>query len=152
MSSAQNKGPPSPPPPSIIDQLLWFFVLPMTALFHLAFLWINSKDVVLNYGLFSLTLGQNWIIFNSFMYGACIVASGLYYILQQRDREISGLKKAIGDLTRDNQALQALKQKYKDTASKILMPYPLDQLVDKDLREFSNFNSQPGVMHCRTRE
>eukprot|EP00457_Paulinella_chromatophora_P020441 gb/GEZN01022475.1/.p1 GENE.gb/GEZN01022475.1/~~gb/GEZN01022475.1/.p1 ORF type:complete len:147 (+),score=24.50 gb/GEZN01022475.1/:59-499(+) len=140
--------PPSQKPPTFWENLLYFFCLPMVVLLHVVFLWLNHEDVTLHYGLFVTKLGFHFVMFNCFLYGGLIVAGALLWQQQQSFQEIEALKKEKRVLEGNIKNLMAQNAKYQDVTSKILVPYPLDKLVDKDLRDFAAANSVPGALHA----
>ncbi len=113
--------------------------------FHLVFLLLNFSPIQLNLGLFSIDSTVSVLAIASTLYGA-LISSVIYYFHQQSLLdEIEDLKKLRDDKDRLTRQLAAMK----GAASNILVPFPLDQLVERGLEKITEPSYKPGLLQAQ---
>jgi hypothetical protein len=113
---------------------------------HIILFLINFTPCEIHFGLFSIDSSLSLLLLIAVFYGF-IISSSIYYFQQQKLLlELSELKRVREERDRVIKQLSAMK----GAAAQILVPFPLDQLVDRGLdKEVAAPAYRPGLLHAQ---
>lgn len=124
---------------------LLFFCLPTFLLVHAIFYYYNLHDTTL-YLFTGMRISVGGVFLNAALYG--VFLSSLVFIVRQGT--LTDQIKKLTEQLKDEKNFHANTKKRLDkltaASHKVLVPYHLDQLVNKDLTEFVPANTVPGSL------
>ncbi|GAB5366975.1 hypothetical protein AAMO2058_001190000 [Amorphochlora amoebiformis] len=135
-------------------RLFVFFVLPLILSFHIYVLWHNHYKVrvYLPWNKRNISYKVNTVMLGMLFYGV-FVATVLYSLFTWfLRRRIKKLQQQLDEANKDKTRLQAKLKKYMEASHQIQVPYPLDNLVEKDLLNFSQYAYRAGVLEAKGRK